>query len=111
MVNLVINTHLSCLTCEGGGGPAVRLGLGWDGLEGRERGLGELHPQQGQGAELPRVRLLGRGGGVRALVLLLELLLHVGREDAHLLHLVIQSPGGDSVLSTRLESRHACKKA
>ena len=104
------------LTCEGGGGLATGgavwlLSLRRDGLKGGQAGqggLGQLHPQQGQGAELPALLLLGCG--VRALVLLLELLLHVGREDTHLLHLVIQSPRWNTVLSTRLEGRHACQE-
>lgn len=105
------------LTCEGGGGLAAGgavwlLSLGRDGLEGRQtgqRGLGQLHPKQGQGAELPDLLLLRRRVSA-ALVLLLELLLHVGREDTHLLHLVIQSPRRNTVLSTRLEGGHACQE-
>ena len=87
------------------------LCLRWDGLEGRQSRqtrLGQLHPQQGQRTEVPALLLL-LGRGVRALVLLLELLLHVGCQDAHLLHLVIKSPGRNTVLSTRLEGRHACE--
>ena len=84
-----------------------------DWLEGGQRGqpgLGQLHAQQADGQQGAGVCSLLRGLGARALPLLLQLLLHVGRQDPHLLHLVVQCPGGHPVLSAGLQGGHAWRQ-
>ena len=93
-------------------GLGVSLGDGdWlEGRQGGQAGLGQLHAQQADGQQSAGVCTLLRGVGARALPLLLQLLLHVGRQDPHLLHLVVQRPGGHPVLSAGLQGGHAWRQ-